>query len=265
MYDIWWWLASDLEKYWQGLYGADLKTYFFSSYTLKFIREPISVPTCRGITASPALLYQHTPRLPSGCMTLFKRICCIRSFSKKWEISPRMYQEEGLLSGPERSQFSSWRGSDSMLPGQKNQKEGRFVFFFSKNYSPFLGQTVSYVPLRAWWVCCPEFPRLSHLQVSAPLSTKAQPASLSNPSYHSVQENSTHALKETLVGALDQTAALLTSFRGPRHFKSISYCEGVAVLWSDETVCPNIWQTRQTSAIKLPALRYKHVALTYVH
>ena len=34
---------------------------------------------------------------------------------------------------------------------------------------------------------CPEFPRLSHLQVSAPLSTKAQPASLSNPSYHPVQ------------------------------------------------------------------------------
>lgn len=47
---------------------------------------------------------------------------------------------------------------------------------------------------------CPEFPRFSHVQVSAPLSTKAQPASLPNPSSHPVQENSTHALKETLVG-----------------------------------------------------------------
>lgn len=48
------------------------------------------------------------------------------------------------------------------------------------------------------------FPGSSRLQVSAPLGIKAQPASLTPtpPISHPVQQNSTHALKDTLVAAL---------------------------------------------------------------
>lgn len=138
MYDKWWWPASDLEKYWQGLYGADLETYFFSFYTLKFIREPISVPTCRGITASPALLYQHTPRLPSGCMTLFELMCCIRSFSKKNEKShPECVKKKGCCQ--DQSEVSSHRGEEATqcCPDKRTRKRVGSYFSFPKIIPPF--------------------------------------------------------------------------------------------------------------------------------
>ncbi|CAK6957496.1 Hypothetical predicted protein, partial [Scomber scombrus] len=70
--------------------------------------------------------------------------------------------------------------------------------------------------------------------VSAPLSTKAQPASLSNPSYHPVQENSTHALKETLVGASVQTN---TSVLRPQYFNPFDDLKGFACfMFADERV-----------------------------
>lgn len=150
------------------------------------------------------------------------------------KISPRMCQEEGLLSGPERSQFSSWRASEPGLPGRGTRNRVNSYFFSQQlRNSRLLGQTARLRPsLRSASVLqlCPEFPRLSHLQVSAPLSTKAQPASLSNPSYHPVQENSTHALKETLVGALNQSTTPPTSFRGP-WFLNPSFTETWRALW----------------------------------
>lgn len=45
----------------------------------------------------------------------------ISSYAKE-EISPRMCQEAGLLSGPERSQFSSWRAIEPGLPGRGIRK-----------------------------------------------------------------------------------------------------------------------------------------------
>ncbi|CAB1430443.1 unnamed protein product [Pleuronectes platessa] len=89
------------------------------------------------------------------------------------DISPRTCPGEAPLSGPERSQLSWWRvyarqGAACWTRSQKKkEKRGRFV-----NSSP---------PVLLLLLLLLVFPPALS-SVSAPLGTKAQPASLSNPS-----------------------------------------------------------------------------------
>lgn len=64
---------------------------------------------------------------------------------KEKEISPRTCQEGGLLSGPLRSQFSLWRESESMLPGQKEPERG-----WLRDSSPAI---VQFTPSSTWSDC----------------------------------------------------------------------------------------------------------------
>lgn len=152
------------------------------------------------------------------------------------KISPRLCQEEGLLSGPERSQFSSWRASEPGAAWTKEPERRSIRKIFSQwlCISPFLAQTVRYVPPRSPRVCCSSAPSFPGSLIcrwalrSAP--RRSQRHSPTPPITRCRKTPHTHLKKHSLeaLGSNNHTSDV--SSRGPRYFKTLQY--------GDVTGCP---------------------------